>query len=578
MINRTYFKELVRVCLLIENKKVQYFLSIVITGLAFPLIQIIFAFAYKESINAIEFKNYSLFINACILFLAAIIIQCVIEPFANYYNGCLVNKIIFNIRNKVFKHTVGLPISYFEENHSGDTIFRLSSNIDSFEPIYRGAFRDIMQSLFYGVGALVSMLILNYKLALCSLLFSILALIFNSLFTNTMRKLGKQKQEQGSELTQSFVTTYTCGHTAKMFCKEDILTNRFNLINTKLFQITKQIIIRELHKENLNYIVSNSSKVFVLVFGLFMVMDNNLDIGSVVGIMALQDGVTNMFVSIGGFFANMQSNLASVARVFELLDTPLEKPRHDVNGSGKAQDDDTISFENVSFSYNKNKKILNDISLNIKENNMVAVVGPNGSGKSTFIKVLLGFYPPDGRITLCKKAFGEYTLSEIREKISYVSQQPILFNATIFENISYGKQNATMDEVVNAAKLANIHDFIISLEGGYQSIVGEEGVFISGGQKQRIVIARALIKEAPIILFDEATSSLDAENELDIIQSLRSIKGKRTIIIVTHRLYSIQDADLILVLKNGHVIEQGDHNNLLENGNLYRELCDLQSI
>lgn len=577
MIKKTYFKELVRICSLVENKKIQYFLSIIVTGLAFPLMQIIFAFAYKESINAIEFHNYSLFINACILFFTAIVIQCVIEPFANYYNGCLVNKIIFNIRNKVYKHIVGLPVSYFEKNHSGDTILRLTSNIDSFEPIYRGAFRDIMQSLFYGIGALISMLILNYKLALVSLFFSMLALIVNSLFTNPMRRLGKQKQEQDSELTQAFATTYTCGHTAKMFCKEDILTDRFNFVNNKLLQTSMQVIMKELHKGNLNYIVSNASKLFVLIFGLVMVMNNQIDVGSVVGIMTLQDGVTNMFVSIGGFFANMQSNLASVTRVFELLDTPLEKSKYDLVASNIAEDDDIISFENVSFSYNQDKKVLDNMLLNIKENNMIAVVGPNGSGKSTFIKLLLGFYPPEGKITLCKKAFGEYTLSEIREKISYVSQQPVLFNATIFENISYGKPGATLDEVIHAAKLANIHDFIISLEDGYESIVGEDGVCISGGQKQRIVIARALIKDAPIILFDEATSSLDAENEVDIIQTLRNVKGKKTIIIVTHRLYSIQDADWILVLKDGQIIEQGHHNHLQKNSSVYKRLWELQS-
>lgn len=453
MNKKDYIKELFQVYSLIGNKKIQYFFTIVITGLALPLMQIFFAFAYKKSINAIEFNDYSLFFNACILFFIAIVIQCIIEPIANCYNGCLVNKILFNIRNKVYRHTIELPVSYLEKNHSGDIILRLTGNVDSFEPIFRGAFRDIMQSLFYGVGALISMLILNYKLALCSLLFSIMSLIVNSSFTETFRRLGKLKQEQDSVLTQSFITTYTCGHTAKMFCKEDILIDSFNNANKQLTKTSMQIIMKEMLKENLNYIVSNASRMCVLIFGLVMVMKNQTDVGSVVGIMALQDGVTNMFISIGGFFANMQSNLASVARVFELLQTPPEKSRYDVKASSIAGDDDIISFENVSFSYDQSKKSLDNIFINIKENSMVAIVGPNGSGKSTFIKLLLGFYPPDGKITLCKKAFGEYKLSEIREKISYVSQQPVLFNATVFENISYGKPDATMEEVIDVLNL-----------------------------------------------------------------------------------------------------------------------------
>ncbi|NSW90282.1 MAG: ABC transporter ATP-binding protein [Firmicutes bacterium] len=578
MNKKDYIKELFQVYDLIGNKKIQYFCTIVITGLALPLMQIFFAFAYKRSINAIEYNDYSLFFSACILFFLAIVIQCLIEPIANCYNGCLVNKILFKIRNKVYRHTIELPVSYLEKNHSGDIILRLTGNVDSFEPIFRGAFRDIMQSLFYGGGALISMLVINYKLALCSLFFSIISLIINSSFTKTFRSLGKLKQEQDSILVQSFITTYTCGDTAKMFCKEDILIDSFNSVNKQLTKTSMQIIMKEMIKENLNYIVSNISRMCVLIFGLVMVMKSQTDIGSVVGIITLQDGVTNMFISIGSFFANMQSNLASVARVFELLRTSPEKSRYDVKESSIARDDDIISFENVSFSYDRCRKSLDNISINIKENIMVAIVGPNGSGKSTIIKLLLGFYPPDGKITLCKKAFGEYKLSEIREKISYVSQQPVLFNATVFENISYGKPDAIMEEVIDAAKLANIHDFITSLEDGYQSIVGEDGVTMSIGQKQRIIIARALIKDAPIILFDEATSALDVENEGDIIQTLKNIKGKKTIIIVTHRLSSIQDADLIVVLKDGQIIDKGDHKYLLKNSCVYKKLYELQSV
>lgn len=573
-----YFKELGRVYSFLGKKKLQYFISILITGLAYPCINIIFSFAYKGSINAIEFNKPSLFINICILFIAAIIIQCAIEPFANYYNGKLVNKTIYDIKNKAFKHTVDLPISYFEKNHSGDILLRLTSNIDSFEPIYRGSFRDIVQSIFFGVGAFISMMIFSYKLALCSLFFSIITFIVNKSFTKVMRSLGTQKQEQNSELVQYFVTTYNCGHTAKMFCKENILVNQFNFANRKLFKTAIQVIKKEILKNNLSSLVSNASSMFVLVLGLIMVMNNQLDIGSVAGVVSLQGGLTNMFVSLGGFFANMQGNLASVNRVFELLDTPVEQPRYDLRKSDISEKGDIISFEGVSFSYNSNEKVLDNLNMNIKENMKLTVIGHNGSGKSTFIKLLLGFYQPEGKISFYNKAFGDFTLSEIRDKIAYVSQQPVLFNASILENIGFGKPNATKDEIIHAAKMANIHDFIMSLEDGYETIVGENGIFLSGGQKQRITIARALLKDAPIILFDEATSSLDAENELDIMQSLDQILGKRTVIVVTHRLNSIQNSDWIFVLNDGQIVEQGDHNSLHRNNSIYKKLFDLQSI
>lgn len=575
---RIYFKELSRVYSFLGNKKLPYFISILITALAYPSINIIFSFAYKGSINAIEFNNPSLFVSICILFLIALIIQCAIEPFANYYNGKLVNKTIYNIRNKVFRHTMDLPISYFEKNHSGDILLRLTTNIDSFEPIYRGSFRDIVQSVFYGVGAFVSMLVLNYKLALVSLFFSIISFIVNNSFSKIMRCLGVQKQEKNSELAQSFVTTYTCGHTARIFCKEDILINQFNYSNKNLYLTSMQITKKEILKSNLSSLVSTSSSMFVLIFGLFMVMNNQLDIGSVVGIVSLQGGLTNMFVSLGGFFANMQGNLTSVNRVFELLDTPLEQSRYDIKKSDISENGDIISLDKVSFSYNPNKKVLDSLNINIKENKMITVIGHNGSGKSTFIKLLLGFYQPEGKISFYNKAFGDFTLSEIREKIAYVPQQPVLFNTTILENISYGRSNATKDEVIHAARLANIHDYILSLEDGYETIVGEDGIFLSGGQKQRIAIARALVKDAPIILFDEATSSLDVENEFDIIQSLSHILDRRTIIVVTHRLNSIQSSDWIVVLSDGKIVEQGDHKCLQRNDNIYKKLFDLQSM
>lgn len=575
---RIYFKELSRVYSFLGNKKLSYFISILITGLAYPSINIIFSFAYKGSINAIEFNNPSLFINICILFLFALFIQCAIEPFANYYNGKLVNKTIYNIRNKVFKHTMNLPISYFEKNHSGDTLLRLTANIDSFEPIYRGSFRDIVQSIFYGVGAFTSMLVLNYKLALVSLFFSINSFIVNNSFSDVMRCLGVQKQEKNSELAQSFVATYNCGHTARIFCKEDILINQFNYSNKDLFLTSMQITKKEILKSNLSSLVSTSSAMFVLIFGLIMVMNNQLDIGSVVGIVSLQGGLTSMFVSLGGFFANMQGNLTSVNRVFELLDTPVEQSRYDIQKSDISEKGDIISFDKVSFSYDPKKKVLDSLNINIKENKMTTVIGHNGSGKSTFIKLLLGFYQPEGNISFYNKAFGDFTLSEIREKIAYVPQQPVLFNATILENISYGRPNASKDEVIHVARLANIHDYIVSLEYGYETIVGEDGIFLSGGQKQRIAIARALIKDVPIILFDEATSSLDVENEFDIIQSLSHIIDRRTIIVVTHRLNSIQSSNWIVVLSDGKIVEQGDHKSLQKTDNIYKKLYDLQSV
>jgi ABC-type multidrug transport system fused ATPase/permease subunit len=260
------------------------------------------------------------------------------------------------------------------------------------------------------------------------------------------------------------------------------------------------------------------------------------------------------------------------------LDTKLENSRYEISAADNLENDEMIVYENICFSYNHEKNVLNNINLSMKKNNVYAIVGTNGSGKSTLMKLLMGFYEPGGNISFLGKAYADYSLTEIREQITYVPQQPSLFSASIRENIRYGKFDAAEEEVIEAAKLAGIHDYIMKLEDGYDTNIGDEGVFLSGGQKQRIVIARALIKKAPIIILDEATASLDTENEVYIIDSLKKIAKDRTIIIIAHRLQSIQNSDWIYVMKNGQISEQGKHNELMEANGVYRSLYDLQLI
>ena len=568
----SYLKEFIRVYALIEEKKIVYFISIFITCIAYPSLNIIFSFAYKLSINAIEFNHFSLFINTCILFLVAAIIQCLVEPFANYINARAVNDIVCRIKNKVFRHALSLPVSYFEKNRNADTVLRLTLNIDSFEPILRAGIRDVMQTLFLGIGALISMLILSYQLTLAALAFSVLAYLANFAFAKEIRKCSDIQYKCNAGLSQALAVTYETGQTAKAFNREDFLLAKFNESNKNAVSAAFRLAIRGMFKDGLTSLVTNVSRLVILICGLVMVINKQLDIGSVVGIISLQFGLTNMFVSLGGFLTNMQNNLAGANRVFALLDSQTEKSKYSKAIPGNITRNDVITYENVCYSYDNRVPVFDRLSFNIEENRMIAIIGPNGSGKSTLIKLLLGYYEPEGNIAYYQQAMGDYDLSEIRGKISYVSQRAVLLNGSILENIKYGDRDATMEQVIRAAKKANIHDYVMSLKEGYDSFVGEEGIYLSGGQKQRINIARALLKDAPIILFDEATSSIDNEDELDILQTLKKIKGQYTIIIITHRLQSIQDADWIIVLENGKIAGQGAY------GHLQKKDCETMLI
>jgi ABC-type multidrug transport system fused ATPase/permease subunit len=285
---------------------------IFVTGVANPCIQIMFAIAYKNAINAIEYNNQTLFGRTCFLVIVSIIIQCIIEPIANCYNGCLVNRIVCHIKETVFQHIEKLPLSYFENNHSGDTMARLTSDIEKFDPIYRGNIRNLMQSIIYGISAVVCMFILSYKITICSILFSTIIFFSNAAFTNISRKLGEKNQKQVSKVTQGFINIYNGCSTA------------------------------------------------------------------------------NMFVSIGGFLASLQVNLASASRIFEVLDTKLENSRYEISGADNAENDEMIVYENICFSYNDEKNVLNNINLSMKKNNVPELFTKVNS-MNIFVKKLIEF-------------------------------------------------------------------------------------------------------------------------------------------------------------------------------------------
>ena len=283
-----------------------------------------------------------------------------------------------------------------------------------------------------------------------------------------------------------------------------------------------------------------------------------------------------MFLQLGSFLAQLQSSMAGANRIFEILDQPREPLNYPIIVEQQAQGEAVIRMNNVEFGYTQNNKILKGININLNRGHTAALVGYSGCGKSTILKLLLGFYPTDrGGIYICGKPIGQYKLSELRAIIAYVPQDPYFFEGTIEENIWYGCLEATMVQVIAAARDANAHDFIIEQPHGYETFVGEGGLRLSGGQKQRIAIARAILKNAPILLLDEATSSLDTESEKLVQDALNILKKDRTTIVVAHRLSTIQNADVIYVIQDGNITNKGKHGELLNISETYNKLWSL---
>jgi ATP-binding cassette subfamily B protein len=327
---------------------------------------------------------------------------------------------------------------------------------------------------------------------------------------------------------------------------------------------------------------SNLKGLGVMSYGLYLLLNNQISLGAILAVIFLQGNASFLFENIGRFISDVQKSLAGAIRVFEILDMSTEndyKPDLFDNSSlSNRHKDEMIKLENAEFSYKENK-VLDNVSLSIAKGSVTALVGPSGGGKSTIIKLIMGFYQLNsGKLIVSEKPVNNYTLEQLRSQIAYVPQNAYLFYGTILENISYGKDNASQEEIIEAAKAANAHDFIMQMPNGYETLVGERGESLSGGQRQRVAIARAILKDSPILLLDEATSALDSESEQLVQDALNKLMKGRTTLVIAHRLTTVTHADKIYVLENGKVVECGTNKELLAKEGLYSKLYKMQFI
>jgi ABC-type multidrug transport system fused ATPase/permease subunit len=331
-----------------------------------------------------------------------------------------------------------------------------------------------------------------------------------------------------------------------------------------------KVFRKQAEMDSVSFTFSFLCNVGVIVLGVFMSIRGWTDIGTVAGIVTLQDSVSRMFLNLGNSYSRLQEYMSDAGRVFQILDEESEK---EVYSSESVKDKSSmISLENVYFSYETRQGVINNMNLSVKKGQHAALVGPSGGGKSTVIKLLLGLYRiSSGSMGIAGKAMSEYNIHTVRDMIAYVPQDAYLFDGTIMENIRYGKLDATDEEVIEAAKAAYADDFIQSLPDGYKTILQSRGSNLSGGQRQRIAIARAFLKNAPILLLDEATSALDSESENQVQISLEALMKNRTTISIAHRLSTIENSDVIFVVENGTVVEQGTRDELLDkHGEFFR--------
>lgn len=555
----------------VKKKKFTYVLLMVclFTGILLDLALPWFMMNITDSAlggNTKEFR-FILIIGILILFFT----------FAQNYFDVLIKNYISsfvrnNLRSRLFDHYLKLPMQFFSKTKSGENSSRIINDVNVVGDLMGNTFISLIQGPLVAIAAFIFLINIQWQLALICGLIGPLIILIGKFFGTSMRKISGELQEQVSQ-SQSyiqetmnnmpFVRTYLIG----------------NLVAEKFGGLTKKIFNYDLQKGKVQAALQGSSQAvgfltFLLAFGLgaYFILIGEITVGALLAFIQLLNHVVWPFSGLAQVWGTTQESLSACERIFRVLKEKTQFASFP-EALVASQEMNHISVDKVSFAYDEgNRKILNDISLEVKENQFVAIVGHNGSGKSTIFKLLLGFFPYSGMIKINNKNTNEMTYGELMQYFSFVSQDQYLFSGTVLENIRYGNLQATETEIKTLLKNLKFDDLINHLPNGLATEVGEGGTGLSGGQRQKISITRAILRDVPIFLFDEATSALDYQSEEQIQEVLLNFNNERTTLVIAHKASTIKQADYIIVLDKGEIRAKGSHNELIDNDAYYRDL------
>ena len=523
--------------------------------------------------NGIDFEKIA---QIAITLLSLYIISAIFSFIQGFTMTGISQKLTYKLRNDIAKKINKLPMKYFDKKTNGEVLSIITNDIDTLSMNLNQSITQLITAICTIIGILIMMFSISWEMTLISLIILPISAVVVKVIVGKSQKYFQKQQEYLGHVNGQVEEVYSGLNIVKVFNAEEKVIKEFEKANGELYKSgwRSQFLSGLMHPV-MNFI-SNIGYVGVAVVGGYLAINGTITVGNIQSFIQYNKQFTQPINQIAQISSMLQSMIAAAERIFEFLEEDEEED------TSKAETNITniegnIQFKSVKFGYEPDVTIINNFNANIKEGQKIAIVGPTGAGKTTMVKLLMRFYDvTSGEILLDNKNIKDFKRGELRKAFGMVLQDTWLFGGTIKDNIKYGKEDATDDEVIEAAKAAHVHHFIKTLPNGYNSIINEESTNISAGQKQLLTIARVILANPKVLILDEATSSIDTRTEIQIQSAMDNLMKGRTSFIIAHRLSTIKNADLILVMNHGDIVEQGNHEELLEKEGFYAELYNSQ--
>lgn len=543
------YKLFVRSMKVMGNKMYIYLGAILVMSISFAMFGIMSSFLMKSVVDIAQTGEYRKLAGTIAVIVVIGVVSLLIYRVATIRYNVEAKRVYGTLSEAVLEAEMSLPYSYYEKHHSGEIVSKVSYDLTQMGNIYGSRLRRVVMPFLQVVAFLIPMFCLSWQLTLCLVAANAVMMLVEMTLLNPMHRVSKSLSNINTKMTSRLSDLLQGMEQVRMYESGHQTINEFKMRNHEYAKESNKKIIYTACLECSGKGFELLCSLVFLLIGIYFVDKGYTTLGALTAIYTMYGAFSFQFLQMGKYIPELVGCLANARNIFDFLDEAREPKNwytEETTEVSDREEDMSVRIEAISFSYDGNEDVLKDFSLDVKRGECIAITGASGCGKTTLSKLLLGLYPLNGgTIKVNGLDLRECCLEELRKQIAYVPQEPYLFNGSILDNIRMGRPQATEEEIVEAARLANAHDFITGFSDGYETNVGERGNNLSGGQRQRIAIARAILKDAPIILMDEATSALDNESEQLVNDALKNLHGKKTIVMIAHRPSTIQLADRV---------------------------------